>query len=223
MHAVSIEATTSRATIYSDDRTTRALLLCGILAGPIFVAAGLIQAFTIPGFDLTHHYLSQLSSGELGWIQRANFVVAGFLAVAAAAGVRRTLRGGRLGRTAPVLLALFGVGFVGAGLFVTDPAFGFPPGTADTIPTNPSWHSVMHGVSAILGFAFFVGACLTLGYRFARERRWGWAVYSVATGVVAFGLPSVPNPWGGVLLFVGGTIAWSWVTAVSFKLARQLD
>ena len=222
MHAVSIAAA-PRATTYSDERTTRALLLCGIVAGPIFVVAGLIQAVTIPGFDLTHHYLSQLSSGDLGWIQMANFVITGLLTIAAAVGVRRALGGGRLGRVAPVLLALFGVGFIGAGLFVPDPAFGFPPGTPDTVPTHQSWQSVMHGVSAMVAFAFLVGACLTLGYRFARERRWGWAVYSVVTGVLSFGLPSVPNPWGGMVLFVAGTIAWIWVTALSVRLTRQLS
>src|SRR5688500_18637823 len=71
MHSASMGATLPRATSYADERTTRTLLTCGTLAGPVFVVVGLIQAFTIPGFDLTHHYLSQLSSGELGWIQIA--------------------------------------------------------------------------------------------------------------------------------------------------------
>src|SRR6476620_6772843 len=149
---------------HADDRVTRSLLLGGIVAGPLFVAVGLIQSFTIPGFDLTHHYLSQLSSGELGWIQ----------------------------------MTIFGVGFAAAGVFVADPALGFPPGTPDAIPTSQSWHSMLHGVAAIVSFVFLVGACFTLGYRFARERQWGWAVYSFASGVISFGLPSVPNPWGGV-------------------------
>jgi hypothetical protein len=72
-----------------------------------------------PGFDLTHHYLSQLSSGELGWMR--------------------------------------------------------------------------------------------------------WAVYSVATGIVSFGLPSVPNPWGGVFLFVAAAVAWVWIAALSVRLTRQLS
>ena len=109
MHSASFQAAIPRASSYADDRTTRALLMCGTLAGPVFVLVGLIQSFTIPGFDLTHHYLSQLSSGDLGWIQIANFVVAGLLTIAAAVGVRRALAGGPLGRVAPVLLGGFGV------------------------------------------------------------------------------------------------------------------
>jgi hypothetical membrane protein len=217
-----MEAALPRASSYADDQTTRTLLRCGIAAGPVFFTVGLIQAFTIPGFDLTHHYLSQLSSGELGWIQMANFVITGLLTIAAAVGVRRALGGGTLGRVAPVFLGLFGVGLAAAGVFVADPANGFPPGTPDAIPTHQSWHSIMHGVSAIVSFVFLVAACFTLGYRFARQRQWGWALYSVASGVVSFGLPAVPNPWGGVFLFVGATIAFIWMAALSIRLTRQL-
>jgi Protein of unknown function (DUF998) len=220
MHSASIEAALPSAASHADDRTTRALLVCGTLAGPVFVAVGLIQAFTIPGFDLTHHYLSQLSSGELGWIQIGNFVIAGFLTIAAAVGVRRALGGGTLGRVAPLLLGGFGVGLVAAGVFVADPAIGFPPGTPDAIPTHQSWHSVLHGVSAIVSFVFLVGACFTLGWRFARQRQWGWALYSVASGIVSFGLPSVPNPWGGVFLFVAAAIGFAWLAALCVQLTR---
>lgn len=40
-------ATTSSAP--SQRTVTRRLLVCGVAAGPFFVAVGLIQAFTIPG------------------------------------------------------------------------------------------------------------------------------------------------------------------------------
>jgi hypothetical protein len=50
-----------------------------------------------------------------------------------------------------------------------------------------------------------------------------WAVYSVATGIVSFGLPSVPNPWGGVFLFVAAAVAWVWIAALSVRLTRQLS
>ena len=222
MHSASIGAALPRTASYADERTIRTLLTCGTVAGPVFVAVGLIQAFTIPGFDLTHHYLSQLSSGELGWIQIANFVIAGLLTIAAAVGVRRALGGGTLGRVSPVLLGGFGVGLVAAGVFVADPAIGFPPGTPDAIPTQQTWHSMLHGVAAIVSFVFLVGACFTLGYRFARQRQWLWTLFSVASGVVSFGLPAVPNPWGGVFLFVGATIAFVWMAALCVRLSRQL-
>jgi hypothetical protein len=69
-------------------QTTR-LLACGIVAGPLFLAVVLVQAVTRQGFDLGRHPISLLSLGELGWIQIANFVVAGSLMVACAVGMRR--------------------------------------------------------------------------------------------------------------------------------------
>ena len=222
MHSVSIGTSIPRASTYADDRATRTLLSCGIFAGPLFAMVGLIQAFTIPGFDLTHHYLSQLSSGELGWIQIGNFVVAGLLTLAAAVGVRRALSGGTLGRVTPLLLGGFGIGLAAAGVFVADPALGFPPGTPDAIPTQQSWHSMLHGVAAIVSFTFLVAACFTLGWRFARQREWGWAIFSIAAGIVSFALPAVPNPWGGVFLFVAAAIGFGWLAAVCAKLMRQL-
>jgi hypothetical protein len=222
MHSVSIGTSIPRASAHADDRATRTLLTCGIFAGPLFAMVGLIQAFTIPGFDLTHHYQSQLSSGELGWIQIGNFVVTGLLTLAAAAGVRRALAGGTLGRITPLLLSGFGIGLAAAGIFVADPALGFPPGTPDAIPSQQSWHSMLHGVAAIVSFTFLVAACFTLGWRFARQREWDWAIFSVAAGIVSFALPAVPNPWGGVFLLVASVIGFSWLAAVCVKLMRQL-
>ena len=34
-------------------KQTRALLICGVVAGPLYTIVGLIQAFTRPGFDIT--------------------------------------------------------------------------------------------------------------------------------------------------------------------------
>jgi hypothetical protein len=65
---------------------TRRLLACSVAAGPLFLAAALIQALTRPGFDLTRDAVSLLSIGSLGWIQIANFLLTGVLFVAAAAG-----------------------------------------------------------------------------------------------------------------------------------------
>jgi hypothetical protein len=60
---------------------TRRLLAGGVIAGPLFVVVAFIQAFTRPGFDLARHPLSLLSLGDLGWIQIANFVATGVVAL----------------------------------------------------------------------------------------------------------------------------------------------
>ena len=47
-------------------KVTRALLACGVVAGPLFMVVALVQAFTHPKFNLKHHTLSILSLNDLG-------------------------------------------------------------------------------------------------------------------------------------------------------------
>ncbi len=56
---------------------TRILLLCGAIAGPLFILTVLIQDYTRPGFDPRLDPLSLLSLGDWGWVQIVNFVLAG--------------------------------------------------------------------------------------------------------------------------------------------------
>src|SRR5690242_19053332 len=139
-------------------RLTRALLACAVLAGPLYSIAGVIQMFIRPGFDIRGHALSLLSNGGLRWIQIANFEVAALLVIAGAIGMRRALRGSRGGAWAPLLLGLYGLGLVGAGIFSADPALGFPPGTpADACAI--SWHGMLHFVCGGIGFLGLIAAC----------------------------------------------------------------
>ena len=86
--------------------TTRALLVCGVIAGPIYVAVGLIEILIRPGFDITRHELSLMSLGDLGWIQIANFLATGLLVIAGSIGMRRVLHPGRGGTWGPLLASM---------------------------------------------------------------------------------------------------------------------
>ena len=108
---------------------TDRLLKCGVLAGPVYVVVGLLQVLFRDGFDIRRHALSLMSNGALGWIQVASFIVSGLLVIAAATGMRQRLHPGRAGTWGPILLGLYGLGLIGAGIFVADPMDGFPPGT----------------------------------------------------------------------------------------------
>src|SRR6266699_2692940 len=89
---------------------TKALLACGIASGPLFYIVAVVQMFTRSGFDIRHHAISLLSLGDLGWIQIANFIVTGVLAVMCAVGLRRLLHPGRGGTWGPLLIGIYGVG-----------------------------------------------------------------------------------------------------------------
>src|SRR5579864_5437528 len=160
-------------------RVTRSLLGYGVLAGPLYVAVALGQSLTRPAFDITRDDTSLLSNGSLGWIQIANFIVTGLMVVAFAVGVSRAMHGG----WAPRLLAVFGIGMIGAGIFAADPMNGFPAGAPAGRPETISVHGMLHIVSAAFGFLCFVAACFVLARRFAAQHRSAWARFSVVTGV----------------------------------------
>jgi hypothetical protein len=105
--------------------------VCGIVAGPLYLMVSYGQAFTRQGFDLTRNAFSYLSLGDLGWIQIANFVLCGLLFVVAATGMRQVLRYQAGGTWGPLLIAIMGMSMIAGGVFVIDPAFGYPLGTPD--------------------------------------------------------------------------------------------
>lgn len=126
-----------------------------------------------------------MSNGNLGWIHIGLFVLTGLLTIAGTIGMRRVLRGSRGGTWGPILLGIYGLGLVGAGFFVADSAHGFPPGTpADAHAV--SWHGLLHFICGAIGFIGLISACFVFARRFAAQRQRGWAVYSVASGVVFF-------------------------------------
>jgi len=202
-------------------RVTRALLACGAVAGPLYVAVALLQVLSRDGFDLSRHPLSLLSLGDLGWIQITNFVVAGLLAVAFAVGLRRVLHPGRGGTWGPRLVGGYGVGLIAGGVFVADPALGFPPGTPAGIPDPAtwSWHGLLHAFAPPLAFLSLIVACFVLVRRFAALGQRGWAASSAATGVACLALTAWPGQDGlSVRLAVAMVIGWAWVSVLAARL-----
>lgn len=159
------------------------LLSAGIVAGPLYIIVGLLQMAVRPGFDIRRHPLSLLSDGELGWIQTANFLITGALLLAGAVGLKRTLQSGRGRKWAPLMLGLYGLGLIGAGLFPADPALGFPPGTplGNTAITG---RGMMHFVVGTFGFTGFIATCFIFARRFRDLGQQGWSRYSFIAGVL---------------------------------------
>jgi hypothetical protein len=109
-----------------------------MVAGPLFIVVALIQAFIRRGFDLGRHPISLLPLGDLGWIQIANFVISGLLAVGFAVAIRRVLHPGRAGTWGPVLVGAFGAGLITAGILVADPSLGFRRALPTRSPPTPA-------------------------------------------------------------------------------------
>lgn len=200
---------------------TRPLLAAGALAGPLYVLIGLVQTLIRPGFDPRRHALSVLANGDLGWIQTANFLLAGTLVVLGAVGCRRALRSEAAGLWGPILLGLYGVGMIGAAFFPADPAPGFPPGAEVT--NEISRAGMLHFVFGGLGFYAIIAACFVFARRFRRVGRPGLAAYAIVTGVgflasfaaIASGSTSALTM---IAFYVAIAWLWAWHTVLHVHL-----
>jgi uncharacterized protein DUF998 len=211
-----------------EGRVTRSLLGYGVIAGPVYLAAGLAEALTRSGFDVKHDDLSLLSNGPLGWIHISLLVVTGLMTIAGATGWRRALRAG-IGRTwGSRLLGAYGAGLIAAGVLVADPMNGFPAGTPAGPPAQLSWHGTGHLLAAAVGFGCLVAACFVLARRFMAAGRRDWARYCVITAAVflvgfAATATGSRSPWAVLAFWVAVAGAWTWVSLVSVFFYRQMS
>jgi hypothetical protein len=167
----------------------RSLLACGVAGPVVFVLTMLVEGFGRPGYDPFRHPVSSVPLGPGGGTQTVNFLVTGVLVALFALGLHR--RGS--GRWLAVLLALVGLGLVGAGLAAADPFGGYPPGTPP-VPVARTTHGVLHDVASTPVFTALPAACFVWGRRLARggrSRAGAWSVLAGVALVVCFVLTSI--------------------------------
>ncbi|ONI69210.1 hypothetical protein BWI15_21575 [Kribbella sp. ALI-6-A] len=199
--------------INTTTHTTDNLLLAGVLAGPLNLLVVLTQAFTRDGFDPTKHAGSMLTLGNHGWIQTANFIVTGILVILGAIGLRQVI-----GKKAASLLAVFGAGTALAGVFLPDPALGFPLGTPEGQPVTMSWHGTAHFAVGGIGFLAFIACCVVVGNYFRRTNAPRWATASYLTGALFLAaFAGIASGSAGETITLGFwaaiALAWIWLTA----------
>jgi hypothetical protein len=204
------------------------MLWCGAIGPPLFVLAALIEGATRPGYDPARLPFSLLALGELGWMQTANFIVAGLLMIAFAIGLRRSLaRSGSPSRNGPIFIGLFGVGLLGAGAFSADPGGGFPPGVRPTAGST----GMLHDLSTLVVFGSLIAASAILTRHFAIRGERAWALYSAATSAavavgfvmmfVGFSATNDITPVAGVVQRITVVIGWTWVTLLALHELRR--
>ena len=141
---------------------------------------------------------------------------------------------GPASRWGPILIGAVGLGLMGAGVFVTDPASGYPPGAPLGIGTDkpPSWHGGLHLLASIVVFGGLPTACFVFARRVQSSGDRLWAIYSRASGVGMLGC--------FVAAFVGATgmaglvsvagwlqraslaIAFAWIVMLALGCIREL-
>jgi hypothetical protein len=204
----------------------RMLLTCGAVAGPVYVLVAAAQALTREGFDPTRHPVSLLSNGELGWIQLLNFVVVGSLVVASAFGLRAAQTTQPGSPWGPLLIGVFGAGLIASGIFVADPADGFPPGTPAGDPSTVSVAGMMHFMVGGVSFLSLIAACAIYARRFAEQRIRLLAVFSALAGALYFvGFAMIATLTGpaSTLIFTGAVIlGWAWLSVLCMQTLPEV-
>ena len=180
----------------NDSNLTSELLMAGYIAGPFFIVVSLLQAFTREGFDWIRHPASLLSLGDLGFIQIANFVITGALFIACAIGLKRIVTTGVGRKWLSRLFALVGIAFILGGVFVADPAFGFPAGTPEGMPKTMSWHSIIHGIAPVIGSFAISAALIIFARRLWQQGQRGASIVPVLVVIVSFVLSALPQITG---------------------------
>jgi hypothetical membrane protein len=204
------------------DITARAMLTCGVIAGPLFVATVIVQILTRDGFDLRRHPISLLSVGQYGWIQVTNFILAGVLSIVFSIGVARVLIDGPGSRWAPRFFGLFGVGLLIGGIFKADPALGFPVGAPEGYPEHITTHGMIHAFAPPLSFLSLIAACLVIARRFAADGQRSAALVTRIVSAVCFVLSVPVGPGFSIRLFLAVALAFAWLAWYALYLRRQL-
>jgi hypothetical protein len=211
----------------------RNLLYAGVVGPLLFITVFLVEGFTRPGYSQWRNFVSQLSTGETDWVQVANFLVCGTLVLVCAVGLRQTLKGTRGAVGAPILLGLFAITLLVAGIFSTDPVLGYPPGAPEVQTTQ----GAIHGVAGLLAFTLLPAACFVTAWHFAKQPGEGrWTIYSIVVGAVvlvfffASGFSSQadvsgswPNAPTGIFQRIAIVAGFTWISIVAWHLIRKED
>jgi hypothetical protein len=206
-----------------DRRWARALLTGGVIGPVLFVAVFLVEGWTRTGYDPTTMFVSLLSLSDQGWQQVANFLVSGTLITGGAFGLRLVMREGPGSLWGPILIGLAGVGMVAAGVFGTDPGYGYPPGAPEGTPTSMSLQSGIHDFVSLLVFGGLAAAMLVTARRFSGEGS-RWALYSRLSAVaVVVGIPLsiLLTDASGLLQRVTIVAALGWVAQLMWRFRRE--
>src|SRR5215472_11339482 len=114
-----------------------------------------------PPTSATRPLIAMMANGDFGWVHTSLLVGTGLLVVASSIGMRDAMREGPASAWGPCMVALYGVGLVGAGIFAAHPAYGSPPGTpADE--HSVSLHGLLHLATGAVGFVGLITACFVI-------------------------------------------------------------
>lgn len=211
----------------------KTLLLCGTIACPLFIIVVLIEGAIRPNYSSFLYPLSSLSIGGTGWTQIANFIFTGALLISFSFGLKQVCNSNNEKFRGPLLIRLVGIGLIGAGIFVTDPIFGYPS-DKPLVLRQFTFHGHLHDGFSMFVFICLPWACFVFRKYFISKDKKALANYSALTGyamIVAFIITSMGFKqisgfvnYAGLFQRLCISIGWTWMTLLSLNLLKfQLD
>lgn len=198
-------------------------LLCGVLAPVLWAVVIIIAGELRPGFDHVGQYISEL--GERGsstgvFMRYGGFVATGLLHIGYAAAffatVTRTAGRPRLTLLVAILIALNGLGRIGAGIFACEPGCAAPE----------VLNQRLHGLSATIAFLSIAAAALLGAILFRGNRRlWPLSTYSLISGaaglqfLVLMSASEATHAYTGLYERLASGILSLWVLVTAVRLA----
>lgn len=191
----------------------RNLLLAGVVGPPLFVAVFLVDGLIHPAYNPVTDYVSELSRGELGWLQVANFIVFGAAMLAFAAGILWGASRGPGSIAGATLFALVGICLLLAGIFTTD-------------SRTAGVHTISGTIHNLVSQPVFLGV-IAVAFVFSRRFSGPMGVYSLLTGgamlVFFLSIERVGARLGiiGIVQRATIVVGWTWISVLALALRSE--
>ena len=205
-------------------KRTKTLLIFGPIGSMLFIILFLIEGATREDYSPFRFPISSLSIGDLGWIQITNFIISGFLIFLFAFGLRNALLPSEGSKWIPRLIGAVGLGLIGAGIFSSDPVFGYPI-TEPLAIAQFTIHGHLHDFFSIFVFVCLPIACFKYRERFNILNEQRWSLYSLLTAItmlitfiiagIGFKQTMGLVEYAGVFQRLSIIIGFTWISAIA--------
>ncbi len=213
--------------VSANDRR-RVLGACGVAGPVLFTVAWLVAWGVQDVYSPRREDISALAAldAQHAWIMIGGIIALGLGLIALGLGLAGVIRDGRSATVGPILLALAGVSFVGAGLARNDCSSELQACKERVSSGDVSWH---HNVHDVLGVAVFLGlavAPLVFARAFRADSRWsGLRRYSLLTGALTLALlllfgAEVLAGWNGLVQRVLILVPLAWIAVLGAHLVE---
>jgi hypothetical membrane protein len=189
----------------------------GIIGSILFIAVFTIEGLMRQNYDAFRMYISELALGPRGWIQIANFIIFGILLLVFTLSLANKFKGKRESKIGQALIAIIGINFILAGVFVIDPS------------AEKSLNGIIHNVSSALIFFLASISCFIFFHLFREDPKWknlSW--WTLTTGIAILVLIVLMemdgtslSEWPGAIQRIAAITGLFWIFTFALKVLKE--